>query len=240
MTAGPQCTLPASTTSTTRWPCYWSLDTTALTEATATATRHCMWQCPRVMHRWHNSSSCLPPTQTPPTTRYVLLWAGSPAPHPTLIIPNAAASNAARAQGHTPAHLASARDVLEVLYEAGASLGQKDLAGRTPLFCCAATNRLDSVLFLLEVDDISIDVPDMRGDTPLHAACCNGFFNCVEFLLQSAADVELLNDQVRCSATRSHTKLVLNSTLPAGLPGCTPCRAERSQGRRGAGKVLQS
>lgn len=151
-----------------------------------------------------NHSVCTPVGWLPPRT--------PPSSYQTLLPPNAA-----RTQGHTPAHLASARDVLEVLYEAGASLGQKDLAGRTPLFCCAATNRLDSVLFLLEVDDISIDVPDMRGDTPLHAACCNGFFNCVEFLLQSAADVELLNDQVRCSAhtLTPQTRTQFNS----------PCRA---------------
>ena len=77
------------------------------------------------------------------------------------------------------------------------SVSAQDGAGRTPLFCACATNRLECLLYLLEIDDQAIDTPDVRGDTPMHAACCNGFANCVEILLQSAADVSLRNAQVR-------------------------------------------
>ena len=113
----------------------------------------------------------------------------------SLLLESGADPNVVNSQGHSPCHLAASRELLEALFVAGANMSAQDGAGRTPLFCACATNRLECLLYLLDIDDQAIDTPDVRGDSPMHAACCNGFVNCVEILLQSAADVSLRNLQ---------------------------------------------
>ena len=63
------------------------------------------------------------------------------------------------------------------------------------MFNAAANGDIPRVAFLLEVDveQIMLDAADNRGDTPLHAACCNGRPEAVELLLSYAARPNIKN-----------------------------------------------
>jgi ankyrin repeat protein len=90
--------------------------------------------------------------------------------------------------GMAPAHLAKSASAMEALYSNGADLKIRDLSNRTPLFIAAAMNRSDCVQYIidncLEGDDDALYASDARGDTPLHAAACNGASECLLLLLQ--------------------------------------------------------
>lgn len=101
--------------------------------------------------------------------------------------------------GMAASHLAANVACLEALLAAGASFVTRDQHNRTPLFVACATNRYDCAHFLLEVLDIEgqtsvVEEPDTRGDTPLHAAACNGAEACVRLLLESGVRCDLANN----------------------------------------------
>ncbi|KAJ1452529.1 ankyrin repeat-containing domain protein [Pelagophyceae sp. CCMP2097] len=100
----------------------------------------------------------------------------------------------ANGHGMHAAHLCSNAETLEVLLECGASFTAEDGQKRTPLFVACAMNRFECATFLLEVLDLepdgrsAINAADARGDTPLHAAACNGAEACVRLLLESGTE----------------------------------------------------
>jgi ankyrin repeat protein len=103
-------------------------------------------------------------------------------------------------------HLAKERRVLELLAERGASMTAEDKQLRTPLFIACALDRwiscsrddptpaaylraprsLGCAQFLCEVldDEADLNHQDTRGDTPMHAAACNGAMQCLRMLLE--------------------------------------------------------
>eukprot|EP01041_Mallomonas_annulata_P005388 gene5388-10775_t len=96
----------------------------------------------------------------------------------------------------TPAHLVRNRACLELLYSYGCDITTTDANGRSPLFVACAMNRADVAEYLIEFldsDESSLYVGDTRGDTPLHAAACNGSADCVLVLLQHAIDPRMEN-----------------------------------------------
>lgn len=103
--------------------------------------------------------------------------------------------------GMTPAHLASNVEVLSMLHAAGADLSITDNNNRTVLFVAAAMNRKDCVQYLLDCFDSLreddegniIYLADNRGDTPLHAAACNGAEESLLLLLQCGISPLMLN-----------------------------------------------
>jgi ankyrin repeat protein len=88
--------------------------------------------------------------------------------------------------GMRPAHLAKDRACIELLASAGAILNAEDKQLRVPLFIACAMNRLDVAQYLCEVLQASPDElthVDHRGDTPTHAAACNGSLHCLQMFL---------------------------------------------------------
>lgn len=87
---------------------------------------------------------------------------------------------------------------LRVLYEAGYDFRTLDYSGRTPLFVACALNRIDCAQYILdclETPEQDLIVQDNRGDTPLHAAACNGSVECVLLILQFAIDPTTKNNK---------------------------------------------
>jgi ankyrin repeat protein len=98
----------------------------------------------------------------------------------------------------TPAHLAMSADCLEVLYTSGAEMDALDINGRSPLFVACAMNRVEVAEYLincLDENDTSLLTKDSRGDTPLHAAACNGSVDCLLLLLQYGIDPLTMNEK---------------------------------------------
>ncbi|CAM9105904.1 unnamed protein product [Choristocarpus tenellus] len=96
----------------------------------------------------------------------------------------------------TPAHLAANNETLEVLSQHGASLNAKDQDLRTPLFIACATDRVEKAEFLCELLDCAgqdLGESDKRGDTPMHAASCNGSTACLLLLLQYGVQPDVRN-----------------------------------------------
>ena len=84
---------------------------------------------------------------------------------------------------------------MQYLYERGGDLFCLDNNERTALFTACAHGRYTVVSLILEIDEEStmLDFVDVRGDTPLHGAACNGHSNVVKLLLQTAADPSIKN-----------------------------------------------
>lgn len=98
----------------------------------------------------------------------------------------------------SPAHLSGSVDCLEVLYKYGANMAAVDENGRSPLFVACAMNRSDVAEYLincLDETETSLLTKDTRGDTPLHAAACNGSVDTLLLLLQYGIDPLITNDK---------------------------------------------
>lgn len=93
--------------------------------------------------------------------------------------------------GMTPLHLVTSSVCLEILERCGADVSKRDSKGRSPLFIACALNRFECAEYLVNsLDEKNVDllIPDNRGDTPLHAAACNGSKECLLVLLQQGID----------------------------------------------------
>lgn len=97
----------------------------------------------------------------------------------------------------TAVHMANNVACLELLYKYGADVSIVDGQNRTPLFIFCLLNNEKCVNFLINSYD-SIEYiykADYRGDTPLHAAACNGSVECLLTLLQQGIDPRMVNNQ---------------------------------------------
>lgn len=102
--------------------------------------------------------------------------------------------------GMTAVHMAQSVDCLQALYEAGCDFQGLDFSGRTPLFVACALNRIDCAQFIIDctqydVQDAYLIMQDSRGDTPLHAAACNGSVDCLLLLLQFGINPGIRNNK---------------------------------------------
>lgn len=111
------------------------------------------------------------------------------------------------ALGKTPAAVCSSADVMETLVEFGADYyGIDATSGRSVLFSACANNYVDVVRYLLSLGDIDecLQYADHRGDTPLHAAACNGHAEGVAILLEAGVDPSVENFAGLTAATLAH------------------------------------
>lgn len=116
------------------------------------------------------------------------------------------------ALGMRPSHLAKDRRTIELLCSngSGVELNCADNQQRTPLFVACAMNRHDVVDFLCEIMDNEDDLNhvDRRGDTPLHAAACNGALLSLTHLLKLGTNPDVRNTKgyrpIDLAARRGH------------------------------------
>ncbi|GMH77456.1 hypothetical protein TrST_g9206 [Triparma strigata] len=113
-----------------------------------------------------------------------------------LISRGGASVNCINNLGISCAHLATNRECLHILFDAGCDIKLKDKQRRSPLFVACAMNRKDCAEFIceiLEIEGESFQETDRRGDTPLHAAACNGSAECCRMLLDLAVEPGVRN-----------------------------------------------
>lgn len=106
--------------------------------------------------------------------------------------------NIKNSTGMTSIHLSGNGQCIEKLIEFGGDINLTDIHLRTPLFIGCAINKESCVEYLIGYLDHSEDAlltKDYRGDTPLHAAACNGSVECLLLLLQCGIDPRICNDQ---------------------------------------------
>jgi ankyrin repeat protein len=109
---------------------------------------------------------------------------------------SAAAVNSRNKHGYAPLLVAMDVETVGLLVEFSADVMAVDKKGRTPLFCACAEKRESCVRYYCESAHEHlrlIDLADHRGDTPLHAASCNGHTRIVVMLVGSAANVNAKN-----------------------------------------------
>ena len=137
--------------------------------------------------------------------------------------------------GMRPAHLAKDRSCIELLASAGAILNCEDKQLRVPLFVACAMDRLEVARYLCEVLQASPDElshMDHRGDTPMHAAACNGSASCVQMFLDlGGLSMETRNKKgyrpVDLAARRGHAECerilatFVSQQQPAGNSGAS-------------------
>ena len=98
--------------------------------------------------------------------------------------------------GHSPIHVyhffllqvALSYDIAALLIEFNADVMAVDKKGRTPLFCACAEKRTQVVQYYCENahDHLRlVSLADHRGDSPLHAAACNGHTQVVVMLISA-------------------------------------------------------
>ena len=118
-----------------------------------------------------------------------------------VLLESGADTTLVNAKGFTSLHMSSTRECTELLLEYKTDPFAIDRNGRTALFCSSATNRYDCAAVLCEhcvADDglfPLIDLADNRGDTPMHAAVCNGHTEVLWLLLSSGADPNIANQR---------------------------------------------
>ena len=113
-----------------------------------------------------------------------------------LLLQTAADVSMRNAAGFTPLHVTESRECCELLVEFGADVMAADKKGRTSLFCAAAQHRMECVQYFCGIADMHprmISLADHRGDTPLHAAACNGHADVIRLLLECAAKQDAKN-----------------------------------------------
>ena len=114
-----------------------------------------------------------------------------------MLLQSGAESDVPNHKGQEPVHLTHGEECLEVLVDFGADVYTQDNMGRTTVFMAAANGEEGVLRGLLDMDEdqLMIDLGDDRGDTPLHAAACNGRLTCAKLLLETMADPCVANGQ---------------------------------------------
>lgn len=85
-------------------------------------------------------------------------------------------------------------EVVQVLFDFGASVNAADGTGLTPLHIAAWHNRAEQAGQLLE-HGADIQARDAFGDTPLHSAAMHGRLEMIALLVRSGADPGAQNDE---------------------------------------------
>jgi ankyrin repeat protein len=100
-------------------------------------------------------------------------------------------------KGQLATHLARNAECMQTLMDHSGDIFGVDHVGRTTVFVACSNGRESALHCLLDLDEdaLMLNLPDDRGDTPLHACCCNGHVSCVRLLLQTMADPSILNNQ---------------------------------------------
>ena len=114
-----------------------------------------------------------------------------------MLLQSGAESDVPNHKGQEPVHLVHGENCLGVLMDFGADVYAQDSMGRTSIFMAAANGEVEVLRELLDIDEdqLMLDLGDDRGDTPLHAASCNGRHACVKLLLETMADPSKRNEQ---------------------------------------------
>ena len=114
-----------------------------------------------------------------------------------MLLQSGAESDVPNHKGQEPVHLSHGENCLEVLVDFAADVYAQDSMGRTTVFMAAANGEEGVLRGLLDMDEdqLMIDLGDDRGDTPLHAAACNGRHSCLKLLLETMADPGIGNAQ---------------------------------------------
>jgi len=106
-----------------------------------------------------------------------------------------------------PMHEAAKRGNTAFLYECilnRVSVNGLDKAGSTPLHWAAHGGHLECLKYLLDVENIQLDVKNKLGDTPLHSAAWKGHAEAVRMLLDKGARVDLKNNDGKSPLDLAH------------------------------------
>lgn len=94
-------------------------------------------------------------------------------------------------KGQLATHVARDDLCLQTLIDHSGDVFGVDNVGRTTVFTACSNGRVSALRVLLDLDQdmLMLNLNDDRGDTPLHAASCNGHTECVRLLLQTMVNI---------------------------------------------------
>ncbi|TPP62231.1 Transient receptor potential cation channel subfamily A member 1 [Fasciola gigantica] len=88
-------------------------------------------------------------------------------------------------------------EIVQLLADQNANLFAQEKNGKTAVYLCAEGNRLEMLRAILAKKQAApmIDVPNIYGNTPLHAASKQGHLEIVKLLLENGADLLVKNER---------------------------------------------
>jgi hypothetical protein len=112
---------------------------------------------------------------------------------------------------------------IRAVLESGASINEKDAAGRTALFRASRLGKVETVELLLEFR-ADVNAADLKGEAPLQAASRYGHLDCVRLLVKLGAVVNYCPDSSKteysetalCSAVRKRRHDIVTFLLNSG------------------------
>lgn len=128
------------------------------------------------------------------------------------LISKGADVNCSDENGDKPLHYAAARGVLNILVALlnNGATQHANGQGIMPLHKGAIFGQLAIVKKLIDFEASSINIPDVRGDTPLHHAAKCGFPLIVKFLVDSGADLLAKNKDNQTPKEAASTPAIAN------------------------------
>ncbi|KAH1008810.1 hypothetical protein HUJ05_009332 [Dendroctonus ponderosae] len=95
--------------------------------------------------------------------------------------------------GGTPVHWAKSRSVIEALIETNCNINAVNFEGKSALHVMVDRNRLDCVVALLS-HQAKTEMPDLKGNRPIHSAVKKGYLPILQALIVFGADLDVLNN----------------------------------------------
>lgn len=117
-------------------------------------------------------------------------------------------------RGQTPLHIASRKGhaaVVELLLQHSAVANLQDHEGNTALHCALTMETAE--ILLRSAFKTNPNIPNRRGQTPLHVAAANGNVGIVDLLIRSGCQQDIVDDQgqtaFHVAAANGHTSVAL-------------------------------
>ena len=102
--------------------------------------------------------------------------------------------------------------IIEYLISKGANIYAHNGSGKCSIHCATEFNQLSIIQYLIEKQNVNIDIKSPFGYSPLHIACQKGFLPIIEYLISKGANIEAKNriegTPLHCACENGHIQII--------------------------------